>query len=284
MSHTNIAVIFDFDDTLAPESTSQLLKSYEIDVEEFWENRFAELIEDGYDPANAYLSLILEEIGEDRELGELTVADLRDFGSGLDDDLFPGLPEMFDDLEEIVSRFKDTSIDYYIVSSGLRNVILGTDFSDRFRGIYASELGTWESDQLAHIKRAVTFTEKTRYIFEINKGLEQEDARSDPYAVNEHIPIEERRVPFDNMIYIGDGLTDVPCFSLVRKNGGKAFGVFNPTDQSSRQKVLNFIDTPQRVQSMNSPKYRESDELGALIRYQVESLCSERDLDQDQAL
>jgi phosphoserine phosphatase len=284
MSHTNIAVIFDFDDTLAPASTSRLLEEHGVDVQRFWEERFADMITDGYDPANAYLTLILEEVGEDGKLGKLTVNDLQDFGSRLDDELFPGLPQMFNDLDEIVEEYKDTSIDYYIVSSGLRNVILGTDLSEKFRGIYASELGEWEDDYLAHIKRAVTFTEKTRYIFEINKGLEQEDTRSDPYAVNEHKPADERRVPFENMIYVGDGLTDVPCFSLITKNDGKAFGVFDPTDQSSRQKVLNFIDAPRRVQSMNAPEYREDDDLGSLLRYQVQALCSERDLDGDQAL
>src|SRR5947207_2162139 len=83
-----------------------------------------------------------------------------------------------------------------------------------------------ESRVLATIKRAVTFTEKTRFLFEIQKGITPQQTAKDPYLVNKDVPATDRRVPFSNMIYVGDGLTDIPCFSLIGHNRGRAFAVF----------------------------------------------------------
>jgi hypothetical protein len=138
-----IAVIFDFDDTLTDDSTTQLLESRGIDTNDFWKNKLPAKMADGWDPALAYLSMFLQLVGKDKPLG---------------------------------------------------------------------------------------FTEKTRFIFEINKGLgaDGSDTRTNPYDVNIDRPSANRRIPLENMIYVGDGLTDVPCFSLLKKCGGHGFGVVDP--------------------------------------------------------
>ncbi len=92
-----IAVVFDFDDTLVPDSTTALLESRGIDAQEFWSDLAPPLVDDGYDPPLAYLRLLLDRIGAGRPLGELSNEDLRQFGSGLDAAYFPGMPQMLDD-------------------------------------------------------------------------------------------------------------------------------------------------------------------------------------------
>jgi hypothetical protein len=92
-------------------------------------------------------------------------------------------------------------------------------------------------------------------------------------VVNERIEGVDRRIPFENIIYIGDGLTDVPCFSLVESFHGQAFGVFDPKKQGSPKKAWEQLVAPKRVKTMNSPRYRADDDLGALLRSAVRAMC-----------
>lgn len=139
-----------------------------------------------------------------------------------------------------------------------------------FDGIYASELaGEADDSPLKYVKRCVTFTEKTRYILEINKGLDHEKARRNPYEVNLDVPPEARRVRLSNMVYLGDGLTDVPCFSLIGRAGGTVFGVFSATEiAKAKRAFLEFLE-PGRVTSAYTARYRNSDDLGIMLRTAV---------------
>jgi hypothetical protein len=116
---------------------------------------------------------------------------------------------------------------------------------------------------------------KTRYLFESNKGIEPEEALVNPYLVNEDVKPADRRVPFENMIYVGDGLRDIPCFSLVKAGGGSPFGVFYPSrEESAKRAFLKFLQ-PDRVVSMHAAKYGQADDLGALIRTAVQTRITE---------
>jgi phosphoserine phosphatase len=270
-----LAVIFDFDDTLLPDSTSALIREHGLDPADFWTRQVKELVDAGYDPPLAYLNLLLEHVGSGKALGELTNARLREFGGSLDDTWFSGLPEMFDDLQALARAHRDVSIEFYIVSGGLQAIIEGSDYvRDYFAGVYGCQFG--EDDQtgvVSRIKRCVTFTEKTRFLFEINKGVSPETAATQPHLVNQNVPEEERPVPFKNMIYVGDGLTDIPCFSLVEKGGGVALGVFQSDQESAKQAFQRFLET-RRVRSMHHPDYGKDAELGALLRAAVSTACS----------
>ena len=125
---------------------------------------------------------------------------------------------------------------------------------------------------IRYAKRYVTFTEKTRYLFEINKDARPEDSRTMPHLVNNK-PVT-RRVPFQHMIYVGDGLTEIPCFPLVRKEGGRTFGVFSRNKKSAKQAFLELLQE-RRVDSLHSPDYREAADLGSLIRAAVSSLAAD---------
>lgn len=270
-----VAIIFDFDDTLLPDSTSALLNKHGLDADEFWTHDVKALLDKGYDPPLAYLNLLLREIGPGKPLGELTNQGLREFGASLDQDWFPGLPELFGDLRSITSEHRDVSIEFYIISGGLQSIIEGSKHvQEYFTGVYGCQFGTAaDTDVVADVQRCVTFTEKTRFLFEINKGIAQAEAATQPHLVNQLFPEDDRPVPFKNMIYVGDGLTDVPCFSLIEKGGGVSFGVFQSGEKSAKQAFQQFLET-KRVRSLHHPDYGEDADLGALLRAAVSTTCS----------
>ncbi|MEA3311138.1 MAG: HAD family hydrolase [candidate division WOR-3 bacterium] len=279
-----IALIFDFDDTLVPDSTTLLLRKYGIDPEVFWKTKWQSLITSGYDPALACLNLLLDNIGEGKPLGPLTNSDLNTFGAELQDKFYPGLPELFDFLREFVSqKVQDVSIEFYIISGGLQEIIEASPFiRENFKGVYASQLASdTPNGVLKHIKRCVTFTEKTRYLFEINKGILPKDTIKRPYAVNEDVPKENRRVKIHNMIYVGDGLTDIPCFSLVLKERGIPLGIIKAEDPKST--VIQLL-APRRVVSAHLPNYNDDHELGIVIRNIVATFCTRIEIDRASAI
>ena len=144
-----------------------------------WTEEVAALVSAGYDQVPAWLNLVLDKVGTGKPLGELTNERLRDFGRGLNEDFYPGLPDFFEDVTQLVKQYRDISVEFYIISGGLKQVIEGSAIVARyFRGVYGSELeGETAGGILKRIKRCVTFTEKTRYLFEINKGVDVTEAQ-----------------------------------------------------------------------------------------------------------
>jgi hypothetical protein len=275
-----------------PDSITSLLNEYGVDSRKFWHQEARALIRAGYDPAHATLRLLMDKIGPGKPLGELTNQDLNKFGLKHERDLYPGVPTLFDDLRRKVKPFKNIDLEFYIISGGLQEIIEGNSILSKNVGkdhVYASQLDSGDASFLKYIKRCITFTEKTRYLFEINKGLSQRKTRNKPYEVNEDVELDDRRIPFSNMIYIGDGYTDIPCFSLITKGSrafggpGEAFGVFNPAERKSAKRALMTFLVPHRVMNMNAPEYRRNDALGSLLRVAVSTRCSDIKIKRRQA-
>src|SRR5262249_31874256 len=170
--------------------------------------------------ALAWLNLLIRLIGRGKPLGELTHAELRAFGASHARKLYPGVPGLIRDLKREVDKHKNIRIEFFIISGGLQEVIEAVPLvAEHFRAVYASQLGSDARGVPTEIKRCVTFTEKTRYLFEINKGLDPSKTKKNPYLVNEDVPEPNRKIPFKNTVYVGDGYTDIPCFSLIKKAG-----------------------------------------------------------------
>jgi hypothetical protein len=279
-----VALIFDFDDTLAPDSTTKLLKSSGIDTNKFWADARA-LVEQGYDQPSAYLKLMLDNVGAGKPLGNLTNAKLRDFGASLDADFYPGLPGFFDEVRDYVRRnHKNIEIEFYIISGGLYEVVMGsTVVRNYFKAVYGCHLaGDSDDGILKFVKRSITFTEKTRFIYEIHKGLDPRETAKNPALVNKFVPQEQRRIPLNNMIYVGDGLTDIPCFSLLKSTGGFGFGVFDPKQEKKAKTALEEFLQTDRVISMHAPNYDKGSDLGAILRAAVANRCSAIQLHREQ--
>jgi len=271
-----IAVIFDFDDTLTDESTTKLLEAYGIDAKEFWKTQNKVLIEkEGWDPIPAYLKLMLDNVGPGKPLGKIKNSNLRKFGAKLK--FYSGVARLFGELRKLVAKHDQSkvTIEFYVITSGLEEIVRGSKIAKELKGIWGCRFAEARG-QIAHIKNVVSFTEKTRFLFEINKGLD--DKRKKAYAVNEDRAQNARRIPFTNMIYVGDGLTDVPCFSLLKNLGGLSIGVFDPKKKGSPKKAYEKLVAPHRVGSLHSPKFGPNDDLGSVLRVMVNRICVEIDL------
>jgi hypothetical protein len=215
-------------------------------------------------------------------LGELTPEELKECAESLESQLYHGVPEIFNDLDDIVAEYDNVEIEYYVVSEGIESLISGSIITEYCSEIYASRLATDENGVFSRVKRPISFTDKTRYLFEINKGITATEAMENPYKVNEQR--EERPVPFENIIYIGDGITDIPCFSVVKDRGGRVFGVMQTDERSAKQEAILNIGSPQRAGNLNPPDFGPDGRLGSLLRLTIEGLCTDSTIDQLEAL
>jgi phosphoserine phosphatase len=281
-----IAVIFDFDETLTDDSTTALLEAHGVDTNEFWTAKLPAKLAEGWDPTLAYLTMMLEMVGGGKPLGLMTNEMLREFGGSLK--FYPGLPELFAELQAVADGFPTIrpQVEIFIISGGLEEVILGSSIAAHVRKVYGCRFATNSDGVISKVKNVISFTEKTRFIFEINKGLgaDGSDARTNPYEVNADLHAAQRRVPLENMIYVGDGLTDVPCFSLLKKCGGHAFGVVDPKRKGKPKKAFETLVAPARVMGAYEPKYGEEDLLGAYLRVAVSAIAQKIQLRASQAV
>jgi len=222
-----VAIIYDCDGTLCRDTTNFLLHEYAIDVDLFWRD-VGKRVEQGWDPPLAYLTRILELVTEGPLRG-LTKQRLREIGVKVP--LFPGLPEMFKELNRLVARqpnLRDIGLrlEHYIVSCGIAELIRGLQIARNMKEIFGCEFDfDPETGIPIAIKASVSFTEKTKFIWAINKNISGNRLRRNPYAVNNVVAKEKRRIPPHNMIYIGDGPSDIPCFSMLTEYNGDGIGV-----------------------------------------------------------
>jgi phosphoserine phosphatase len=224
-----IALVYDFDGTLSPKPMQEytFLPKIGEDPKAFWaeSNRVAR--EQAADSLITYMHLMYKKakargVRIDRE-------DLVQLGR--DVELFPGVEGWFDEISQYVKLRAEShgvTLRHYLVSSGLTEIIEGTSIYPRFHNVFASEYW-FDAYDLPYPKRVITDTGKTQYLFRINKGIE-----SLGDSINEHMPEGERPIPFSNMIYFGDGDTDVPSMAVMRKNGGYAVAVHAPGKARSK--------------------------------------------------
>ena len=236
MAHNVIAIICDCDGTLCPDTTNSLVSSLGLELNEFW-MEVSHLVENGWDPPLAYLNRLLE-LGRQGRVGPITRDKLHTIGSGVQ--FYPGALDYVDQLraklqENVEFRDAGIVIDLYIVSSGIEEILKATPLTCLANDVFACAFDYDPEGKATAVKRAVSFTEKTKFIFAINKGISGEVLRKNPYLVNDTVYPDERRVPFDHMVYIGDGPSDIPCFSMIKQLGGHAIGVMPPEDKELRR-------------------------------------------------
>ncbi len=266
-----IALVFDFDDTLAPDSTSGLLADMGVDTPHFWREEVGPLLsEHDWDPVPAYLYQMIR-LSQSRKHGLITQQRLQEWGRRLP--LHDGVPTLFERLRQIVrASHPQVQIEFYLISSGIGDVMRHTPIAHEFTDIWASEFIYGEDGGICFPRRVVSFTDKTRYLFHIQKGIVGQASRNKPFEVNRKVDADKLRIPFQQMIFVGDGYTDIPCFSLIRRSGGVAFGVWDPKHRDKRSRAWGFIQEG-RVSNLNHARYGEDAELYQLLEQAVESLA-----------
>jgi 2-hydroxy-3-keto-5-methylthiopentenyl-1-phosphate phosphatase len=274
-SQNTIAMIYDFDGTLSPKAMQAytLLPQLGIPEDEFWAEVQAEVQSTGAENMLVYMRLLLEKA---RERG-ITIRrrDYRMLAHKIR--YFAGVEQWFNNINEYVRKQgRQIKIRHYLVSAGMREILEGASIKKHFSRMYASEYH-FNSDGVADFpKLVITDTTKTQYLFRINKGRE-ELAQS----INEHMNEHVRPIPFSQMIYIGDGLTDVPSMAVVRKYGGHAIAVYREKHAKQLAACKELLSAG-RVDFIARADYRLGHELfrrtGLLLNAIIANIEYEREL------
>ncbi len=249
-----IAIVYDFDGTLTPKPMQDyaILPKLGIDADSFWAEVSAEVQATGAENMLVYMRKLLEKARE-RHVN-ITREDYAALASNIK--YYPGVEQWFELINHYVAqRSPDTRIKHYVVSAGMKEILEGINIKDKFANIYASEYYFDYRGIATFPKLVITDTSKTQFLFRINKGVE---ALSQ--SINHHMAEVERPVPFSNIIYIGDGLTDVPSMALTRKEGGHAIAVYKDKLESQKS-VCRELLRADRVDFMAKADYREGQEL-----------------------
>ena len=246
-----ITIITDCDNTLMPDAPSLLLKDNGINPQEFWD-KISEMVDDRWDPPIAWMTEIVNLMNEGK-IKQNTNAKLAEFGGTIE--VYPGAATFIDEMNETIGKELDIKIEGYVVSSGIESLMKGAKISQSFTDIFGGSL--YEKNAvISGIKSSITFTEKTKFIFAINKGITSQ-IRGKPYDVNNFIDYSQRRVPFENMIYLGDGPSDIPCFSMIQQKGGHSIAIDSADDWSKEWEY----ELRNREMKAFKPDYRQNSEL-----------------------
>lgn len=257
-----IAVIFDFDDTLAPDSTTGYLRRLGADTARFWKQDVNALIEQDWDPVPAYLNRMIEH-SRRGTLPPITRESLVQWGRDLP--LHAGVETLFARLRDCAKEVHPrVAIEFYLISSGIGDVLRNTRIAQEFTEIWASEFHYDSDGRIAFPRKIVSFTDKTRYLFHIQKGLIGPASRANPLAVNRKVAAQQIRIPMHQFIFIGDGMTDIPCFSLVTREEGIAVGVYDRNHVEKWSDAFNFVSEG-RVKTLYSANYSEQSDLSAFL-------------------
>ena len=247
--------MYDFDKTLTTKDMQEytFIPKLGMEAPSFWAKANVLAQEEEMDRILAYMKLMLDE--SKRRSQPIRRSDFVALGSNLE--FFPGVLSWFEDIDRIGQKL-GLEIQHYIISSGLREIIEGSAVGDRFKRIYASEYFYDENGVAVWPKLSVNYTAKTQFLFRINKGVLDvfEDKK-----LNNFTPEKSRPVPFTNMIYIGDGLTDVPCMKLVKYNGGKSIAVHKIGDLETSHQLMR----EQRIDFFAEADYSVDKELYSLV-------------------
>ena len=259
-----LAIIYDFDGTLAPGNMqeSQFIPDIGMTAAEFWREVDAIAEKNDADGILAYMYVMLEKA----RVAGMPVKRKDLIARSRDIEFFPGVGEWFARIDSY-GQGKGVRIEHFVISSGNSEIIEGTSIACRFSRIYASKFLYDEQGYAVWPAVAINFTTKTQYLFRINKGAHD---WQDSSIINKFVPQSERPVPFENMIYIGDGETDVPCFRLVKDLGGLSIAVYanGAHEQAER------YQSEGRVNCVAPAVYTENSGLDCTVRSYIDLVAA----------
>ncbi|MBP5710915.1 MAG: haloacid dehalogenase-like hydrolase [Bacteroidales bacterium] len=273
-----VAIAYDFDGTLAPGYMQEydFIPNLKIANEEFWEESDRQARENDMDGVLSYMLLMLTKA---KEKGiSIKKDDFIRYGKNIH--FFDGVEDYFERINHYAD-LRGLKVEHNIISSGLREFVAGTSIAKHFTNIFASGFVYDKKGAACWPALAINYTNKTQFLFRINKGIRNSYDNS---LINKRIPKEERAVPFQNFIYIGDGETDVPAMKMVKLQGGTAITVYNPRTQvakdgrkSPRELCIDLINQG-RADYMAPADYRDGQPLSRIVEKVIDKIAAEQAL------
>ncbi len=265
MRNTHIAFIYDFDGTLAHGNIQEhnFIPALNMTSDEFWDEVDSLKVNNNMENVLAYMYLMLKK-AEERNMSVKKSAFIE-YGKNIE--FYPGVTEWFDRINACTKSLGLVP-HHYIVSSGIKEMIEGTQIKDEFEKIYACSF-LYNVDEIAKWPAvSVNYTNKTQFLYRINKGIYEiyDD------SINNKMADNDRKIPFSNMIYFGDGMTDVPCMKLVKDNGGAAISLYEQNDTLAL-KLLN----DGRVNHISKTDYTENSDLDMYVKNILQNIKKRTD-------
>lgn len=255
------ALIYDFDGTLARGNLQEtsFIPKIGMTKEDFWAEVKARTRDHDADEILVYMHLMLDKAGEKGV--QVTVEDLRRHGEAAP--LFPGLADK-SWFARINAHASDRGLvlEHYIVSSGIHEMIEGCAIRDAFRQVFASKF-IYVEGVAAWPGVGINYTTKTQYLFRINKGI---DNHWDNVSINSFMPEDERPIPFDRMIFLGDGDTDIPTMKMLTHKGGHSVAVYDPDRTDRDLKKIHKLISDGRVEFVAPADYEENSQIDIIVK------------------
>lgn len=262
-----MAICYDFDGTLSPKNMQDyaFMNHIKQKPKKFWTetNDFAK--ENHADQITSYMYHMMK-VAQDNKT-PFTKKALNSYGRDIE--LFEGVETWFNRIN-IYAKSQGILLKHYIISSGLQEMIEGTKIKKYFSKIFASSFIYDNNEAALWPAMVVNFTGKTQFLFRINKGCED---ITDNSKINEYVSPEERPIPFKNIIYIGDGDTDIPCMKMVKAQGGHSIAVYNPKKKGKKEKVQKLVKD-NRVNIVLPANYSENKDIDIYVKSIIDNLAT----------
>ncbi|MBR5908231.1 MAG: haloacid dehalogenase-like hydrolase [Bacteroidales bacterium] len=266
-----VALIYDFDGTLAPGNMQEysFINAVGMGKEEFWGETHK--MSQGQD-ADGILIYMLFMLQEAKKKGlSITRESLRQFGKDIH--FFKGVESWFQRINKIGLK-EGVIVEHYINSSGLLEIMEGSKIAKEFKTIFASSYYYSKKGNAMWPAAAVNYTNKTQFLFKINKGILN---IHDSEEVNSSVPEDEKRVAFSNMIYFGDGETDVPCMKLTRQLGGSSIAVYDP-GRKDKKKIADLLLSQKRVNYSCPADYSKGSKIEEIVTKIIRKIVADDQL------
>ncbi len=268
-----MALVYDFDGTLSPGNMQEFgfVQAIGKDSADFWRKNHEMATQNDASEILCYMYLMLQEAKANSI--SLKRNSFRKFGTQIE--LFEGVEKWFDLVNQYGNE-KNINIKHYINSSGLKEMIEGTKIARQFENIYACSF-LYDVDGVAYWPAvAVDYTTKTQFLFKINKGIKE---IYDNQKINEFVAKEDRVIPFERMIYFGDGETDIPCMKMVKEHGGHSIAVYDPSNPGKRATAQKLI-AEHRVNFVCKADYQENSEMHTTVKRILDKIRADYDFQQ----
>lgn len=256
-----VALIYDFDGTLAKGNLQErtfIPEVLKMDKQKFWDDVKEIAKKENADEILVYMRQM---IAKAKEQGiDVTRQKLEDHGKA---ELFPGLEDgsWFDRIDEH-GRKHGLAVEHYVISSGIEEMIKGCAIWNRFKSVFASKF-TWENGEAAWPGVAINYTTKTQYLFRINKGI---DNHYDGEKINDYVTEQERPIPFRQMIFVGDGATDIPAMKMMTLHGGCAIAVYDETHSAGNLRKIRDLIRDRRVNFVAPANYEATSRMDIIVK------------------